>query len=241
VSGTSICSPAKPSFIVNFRAPRLASQSAAARSKGNDTGGNVGEPWAQESKDWVRSKAVGKTLRCVIDYEKYQTATGSLPAGTSAAEKNLNLRLYGTVRLVTGSNSYSSTSLSMALIGEGLATCIKYRNKDEPRSGEYDALVLEEATAAVKGKGLHSATAPPDQKLTDFSIDGKKAKAFLSLLQTKKGYRAVCEFVFSGSRMKVRVPSESAIFQFSLGQVSLLGVSTFFIRLSEMANRFAVH
>jgi endonuclease YncB( thermonuclease family) len=48
---------------------------------------------------------------------------------------------------------------------------------------------------------------------------GKKAKAFLSILQPKKSYRAICEFVYSGSRVKVRVPSESAIFQFSMAQI----------------------
>jgi hypothetical protein len=158
------------------RAPRLAPQSAMARTgKASDLSN---EPWAVECRDWVRSKTIGKTLRCFVDYEKYQQAGSATkdPASTATtpgtpADKALNLRLYATIKLLNGLH-VSPTSLSMALVGEGLATCFKYRNKDEPRSSEYDALVIEEATAAVKNKGMHSSNAPAEQKATDYSTDG---------------------------------------------------------------------
>ena len=46
---------------------------------------------------------------------------------------------------------------------------------------------------------------PPIKKLNDVSNDSKKAKALLAILP-KSRYRAVIDYVYSGSRFKITIP-----------------------------------
>jgi staphylococcal nuclease domain-containing protein 1 len=48
---------------------------------------------------------------------------------------------------------------------------------------------------------------------------GKKAKAFFNLLQKEKTFRALVDYVFTGSRFKITIPSENATVNFALAQV----------------------
>jgi staphylococcal nuclease domain-containing protein 1 len=51
------------------------------------------------------------------------------------------------------------------------------------------------------------------------SSTGKKAKAFFNLLQKDKSFRAMVDYVFTGSRFKLTIPSENATLSFALAQV----------------------
>ena len=55
-------------------------------------------------------------------------------------------------------------------------------------------------------KGLHAGgdSAPPPPRVTDLSLDARKARSYLPHLQRESDVRAVVEYVFSGSRFKVR-------------------------------------
>lgn len=54
-------------------------------------------------------------------------------------------------------------------------------------------------------KGLHAGgdSAPPPPRVTDLSLDARKARSYLPHLQRESDVRAVVEYVFSGSRFKV--------------------------------------
>ena len=54
-------------------------------------------------------------------------------------------------------------------------------------------------------KGLHAGadSAPPPARVTDLSLDARKARSYLPHLQREADVRAVVDYVFSGSRFKV--------------------------------------
>lgn len=58
-------------------------------------------------------------------------------------------------------------------------------------------------------KGLHvpSGEAPPPARVTDLSLDARKARSYLPHLRRESDVRAVVEYVFSGSRFKVGLVS----------------------------------
>lgn len=186
-------------------------------------------PWSIDSREFVRSKIIGKKVSVTIDYEKSSSGPTKRSAKPSSKEDNADGdhdedadspasgRVYGTVQSLQ-----DGASLGMLVISEGLAQCARVR-KDDPRSADYDSLQIEEAVAATKKKGMHSAntTGPLTAKYAaanDVSTDGKNAKTVFGLLP-KGTLSAIVEYVYTGSRVRVYVPSESCILQLSLGQV----------------------
>jgi hypothetical protein len=53
-------------------------------------------------------------------------------------------------------------------------------------------------------QGMHSPDAAPVNRVTDLSLDSRKARQYLPFLTRQRDIRAVVEYVFSGSRFKVR-------------------------------------
>lgn len=163
------------------------------------------ECWAAQSKDILRQRLVGRNVTVCVEYEK-----------SLDGDKKNSKRMFATVYV--GNNKTSSKNVALMMISEGLATCIKHR-PDEQRSVKYDSLLLAEADAIAKGKGMHGTVNPPPIKnLNDVSNDSKKAKALLAILP-KSRYRAVIDYVFSGSRFKITIPSENITLQLSLNQI----------------------
>lgn len=61
------------------------------------------------------------------------------------------------------------------------------------------------ASTQAGKKGVHApGEAPPPPRVTDLSLDARKARSYLPHLQREADVRAVVEYVFSGSRFKVR-------------------------------------
>ena len=193
-------------ILSSIRAPKL----SQPRGKGIAT---ASEPWAIESKEFVRSKLIGKRIVVHVDYERSNTTgttttndenTEPIVADTTNAantdSKSSSLRVYGTVHLAEKRNT---RSLAYLLVSEGLAVCTRHR-RDEPRSAEYDALQIAEAEAALKKKGQHSTENPSltltYNKLIDLSIDSKRAKDMFHLLPkgNERILKATVEYVFSG-------------------------------------------
>ena len=109
----------------------------------------------------------------------------------------------------------------MQLLAEGLVTCIRHK-ADEQRSVHYDQLLLIEAEAIAQGKGMHGTTSPPavPEYKHDLAKDTKKTKGdILHILQKDKPYKAFVEFIYSGSRLKLLLPTEKCIIQLTFGQV----------------------
>lgn len=143
------------------------------------------------SKEWLRSRIVGQHVLVTVDYERAVRPSGGNAAdaseeaggGSKKAHKHKNMRIFGTVKIcnipksqakaVVARASASGKSINQGLIAEGLALAMRHK-VDEPRSSEYDVLLITEAEAAFKNKGVHSvkglANAP---RIIDYSTDCK--------------------------------------------------------------------
>ena len=98
------------------------------------------EPWAFQSKEFMRGLVIGKTVQVTVEYTRTQSPNET--TGETYPE-----RVYATVHLM----NKSKRNVAEALIGEGLATTLQHRQGDE-RSSEYDKLLLAEANAKKRGK-----------------------------------------------------------------------------------------
>ena len=173
---------------------KLSLASLRAPRGGNVKRGEAGEPWAAEAKEHLRQKLIGRSVVVVVDYER------EIPVG-ERKEK----RAYASLFVGKGTKK---KSVSEMLVGEGLATVMRHR--DEERAENYDDLLVAETTAKAGKKGMYSGgAAPPPPRVTDLSLDAKKARSYLPHLQRETDVRAVVEYVFSGSRFKLFIPSEN--------------------------------
>jgi len=173
---------------------KLSFASLRAPRGGNVKRGEAGEPWAAEAKEFLRQKLIGRSVVVVVDYER------EIPVG-ERKEK----RAYASLYVGKGTKK---KSVSEMLVGEGLAVVMRHR--DEERAENYDDLLMAETTAKGGKKGMYSGgAAPPPPRVTDLSLDAKKARSYLPHLQRETDVRAVVEYVFSGSRFKLFIPSEN--------------------------------
>jgi staphylococcal nuclease domain-containing protein 1 len=193
------------------------------------------EPWAVESRDLLKARLVGRKVGVTVEYEKIQASP--------AQPGNMQKRVFGTMKVLTGKEGEGQgKNVALMLVSEGVATCTKHRDGEE-RSCEYDSYLMAEAETAAKGKGLHgdqpapsSLTSATKEKVQDLTIgsDSKKAKSFISLILQRGStgsssngvtLRGTVEFVYSGSRFKVLLPSEGCVLQLTLSQVKTKPIS----------------
>jgi len=111
------------------------------------------------------------------------------------------------------------TNIAEALVSQGLAKVIRYKQDDDQRSSRYDELLSAESRAQKKGLGIHSSKEPTTLKIADVSSDVNKAKQFLPFLQRAGRMDAIVEFVASGSRLKLYVPKETCLITLLLGGI----------------------
>ena len=100
------------------------------------------------------------------------------------------------------------------LVLEGLAVTQHHRD-DEEKSPRYDLLVAAENKAKEAKKGLNSPQPYKPITTNDLTVP-QKAKAYSGSLMRAGRVKAVVEYVFSGSRFKVFVPSENCHIMFAL-------------------------
>lgn len=226
-------------WLASVRAPRL----AAPRSRdGKD------EPYAQEAKEFLRSKLVGHRVRVVPEYIR-----------ASAADDKREARQFATV-------FQNKINMNEALISSGFAEALQHR-MDEERSQWYDLYLAAETKAKEAARGIHNPKEHVVTRVTDLTervrlprkkpaakkpaADGEeadneeeakeekaaapskfetealaknkqisqKARQYLVFLQREKQINAVVEFVFSASRFKLLVPKEHVLIAFSLAGV----------------------
>ena len=148
------------------------------------------EAWyANEAKEYLRSRLISKTVKVVIDY-------------TKPAEGNYEAKDCATVTL-------GDTNIAEGLVVRGLAFVIRHRKDDEDRSPHWDKLIIAEKKAQESQKGVYSTKDPPVLRISDASESLSKAKSFLSYLVRAKRVPGIVEYVSSGARFKVYVPSQN--------------------------------
>ncbi|XP_047081605.1 ribonuclease TUDOR 1-like [Lolium rigidum] len=194
---------------------------------------NKPETFARESKEFLRTRLIGKQVTVEMEYSRrISTVDGqnAMPATNMADTKVLD---YGSVFLGSpvqaGGDDIPSTgdqprvNVAELLLSRGFAEISKHRDYEE-RSHYFDALLAAHSRAEKSKKGLHSAKLSPVMHITDLTtVSAKKAKDFLPFLQRNRRQAAIVEYVFSGHRFKLTIPKETCSIAFSLSGVRCPG------------------
>ena len=77
---------------------------------------------------------------------------------------------------------------------------------------------LPQSVAKAVGKGVHSDKEYKKKAVNDLS-DPKKAKTYAGTMQRAGQTKAIVDYVFNGSRVKLFVPSENCYIMFALGNI----------------------
>jgi len=177
--------------------------------------GKDAEPWAFEARDTLRKRVVGKTVQIKIDYRRSLKRTVNQPKMVNGQKQDVQTELSEDRRF--GTIFINGNPLAVELVKSGYASVIKHKS-DEERSIAYDQLMLAEADAKKKTRGLHGPKKnAPIHKITEIA-DAHAAK-YLAGLKDKK-IKAVVEKVFTGTRFKLLLPKESYSLTFAITGVS---------------------
>lgn len=188
----------KKIFLASIRPPRLA-ESGEGETKDKKMRPLYDIPFMFEAREYLRKKLMTKKVNVTVDYIQ--------PASQSFPEKNCC-----TVK-IDGAN------VAEGLVSKGFVTVVRYRQDDDQRASEYDALLAAEAKAQKALKGLHGKDVPVHH-VVDLSGDAAKAKQFLPYLQRAGKITALVEYVASGSRLRLFVPRETRLITFLLAGIS---------------------
>lgn len=148
-------------------------------------------PYLFEAREFLRKKLIGKKVNCTIDYVQ--------PKQDNYPEKVCATVIFGDI------------NIAEALVSQGLAKVIRYKQDDDQRSSKYDELLAAEARAQKKAAGVHSTKQPTSMKINDTSNDSNKTKQLLPFFQRSGRIDAVCEYVSSGSRFRLYLPKETCL------------------------------
>lgn len=189
----------KKIFLSSIRPPRLA-DFPNFTPKGEKKGNQLYDmPYLFDAREFLRKKLIGKKVNCTIDYVQ--------PKSDDYPEKVCCTVMFG------------ETNVAEALVSQGLAKVIRYKQDDDKRSSRYDELLSAESRAEKKGAGIHSNKEPTTMKVADVSSDVNKAKQFLPFLQRTGKMDALVEYVSSGSRFKLYLPKETCVITLLLSSI----------------------
>ncbi|TDH69496.1 hypothetical protein CCR75_002259 [Bremia lactucae] len=186
-------------YLSSLRAPRL----------GNARRNEPNAPYANEAKEYLRHRAIAKTVHIEVEYEKPS------PAGQGDVMTFGSVFLEPTANAVKKNPEAKGVNLAMDIVAAGLAEVVRHRPEEE-KSEYYDDLVTAETKAQTQKKHLHSNKEPPatERRVTDLCFDATKAKQFLPFLKREQSIRAVVEHVYSATRVKLYVSKENCLINF---------------------------
>jgi len=188
--------------------PRSQDKDKSAQEKSREAA--IDKSLAWEAKEYVRRRIIGQRVRCVVDYVKELPPRDNEPAVE---------RAFFSVYL-------DKNNVAVELVDHGLATSINHTGP-QPRSRDYEHIIFAEQRAKTNRKGVY---APEDKaviiKINDLSNTKdasvvQKAKQFLPFLKKNGKQRGVVEHVASASRLRLYIPKEGCIVNFSLSGISV--------------------
>ncbi|WVR05260.1 hypothetical protein IAU60_002272 [Kwoniella sp. DSM 27419] len=157
--------------------------------------------WANEAKEFLRKRLIGKNVHVHIDYIK--------PREGDFEERECVTVHYGN----------QNSNIAEQLIEKGLATVLRHKRDDEERSLELDKLIVAEQTAVTEGRGLHSTKDVSLPRIVDASESGSRATQYLPSWKRAGKHAAVVDFVSAGSRFKLFMPKENTKITFVLAGI----------------------
>lgn len=175
------------------------------------------EPFAYESKEFLRSKTIGKRCQVSIEYVVEPQTTNTERKTPATA------RRFGTVHVLTKKNKVNA---AVMMLEEGLAGLMSHKANSE-RSQYYHELMEAEKRAKEQRKGKWSISTSPEDSgasrksaVIDLSTPAM-AKSYLTTLQDSKGpLIGIVDYIHNGARMKVYIPKFNVLVNFALAGVS---------------------
>ncbi|KAH3668160.1 hypothetical protein OGAPHI_001914 [Ogataea philodendri] len=143
-------------------------------------------PFVAAAREFVRSKAIGKQVKVVVESVRPKT-------------EQLDERALVSVFFSDGKN------LSDLVVSSGYATVLKHKGDEKPEY--WDSLIESESQAIKAKKGLHGKAPEPD-RIVDASESAVRAKPYLFSLQNRTKIPGIVEHVSASNRFKVSVPRE---------------------------------
>ena len=189
-------------MLSSIRAPRVSGRERTS------------EPWGPEAKEFLRQRLIGKNVTVKMEYSK-TIPGGQVSAGAPKPEDKVVD--FGTVQIMEkGIEGEKMNNIAELLLMRGLASTARHRVDDE-RSAFFEDLLKAEELGKRNKKGIHSNKDAPITRINDLSAPGSapKARQHLPFLQRAGKVTGICEFVLSGSRLKIYVPKQSISIAFS--------------------------
>lgn len=191
-------------YLSSIRAPRLGN---AKRQESN-------APYAIESKEFVRHFCIGRKVKIEVDYEKKNPMLNDNALMTYAS-----VFLMDSKKKNVENTTSNLANVASEVVSAGFAEVVRHRPEDE-KSAYYDDLIAAEGSAQTKKKGIYSGKeVVTGQRYTDLCFDSVKAKQYLPFLSREKTLRAVVEYVYSGTRVKLFVPKENCMVNFVIAGI----------------------
>ncbi|TYZ57414.1 hypothetical protein PybrP1_005999 [[Pythium] brassicae (nom. inval.)] len=194
-------------YLSSLRAPRV----------GNARRNEPNAPFALDAKEFLRLRAIGKSVTVEVEYEK-ANANESAAAAAASPMTFASVLLEPTAAKKAAVPGAKGANLAVEVVAAGFAEVVRHR-PDEEKSGYYDDLVTAEAKAQTQKKGVHSGKESPERRFTDLCFDATKAKQYLPFLTREKTIRAVVEYIYSGTRVKLFIPKENCMINFVVAGV----------------------
>ncbi|KAJ3849044.1 hypothetical protein EV368DRAFT_48091 [Lentinula lateritia] len=158
--------------------------------------------YAQEAREFLRKKLIGKPVKCTIDFVRPK-------------EGEYDERECATVRF-----GNQNVNVAVQLMEKGLASVVRHKRDDEDRSPDYDSLMAAEAAAAAESRGIHSGKdVPPLKQSLNISESSTRATPFLNGFKRLGRVPAVVEYVAAGSRFKLLLPKDNQTLTLVLGGI----------------------
>ncbi len=158
------------------------------------------QPWAWESKEFLRESVVGKRVTVLV--EKLRTTKSN----AQIAVVSMWIQLKG--------KNYKNVACS--LLERGLAT-LQFPRVDEDAVRNFEDLSVASEQAKTKKNGVHSGKAPQAPKFNElYGRDNKqRAKDYERYLVGKKKVEGVVEAVMGVNRYKLRVNANNVRISFA--------------------------
>jgi endonuclease YncB( thermonuclease family) len=191
---------------------RLYLSNIQAQSMGNVNIENSTQPWAFEGKEFLRNLIIGKTVKCELEFKR------EIPI----KDEDGNVQKDKTIVHQCCSLFIDGKNVSVEVLINGFAKCTSPRGND-PFKHKVKEMNEAEDTAKKSGIAVHSKKTAPQHKYWDLTTpeNRKKMKNF-NLSGLNGTVMGVCEHVFNGARLKIRVDTEKYYINFQLNGIQAL-------------------
>ena len=157
------------------------------------------QPWAWQAKEHLRKILVGKKIRVEFDYTK------------DIKDKKMNF--YSVFR----SDGSKEINVNEELVEHGLVHFSAPRGNDMDISKYLETYSTANTVAKGKKVGLHSTKEPGNPNYSDLiAANPKKKREFINFLTNQKNLHCVVEFVFSATKLKLRIEKNKCMVLFSI-------------------------